>query len=153
MTDNLTKQQRSYAMSRIRSHGILSTEHSLAAAMRKAGISGWRRRVPLHGKPDFVFRKSRVAVFVDGCYWHGCSRCGLAAKSNTDYWLRKIARNRQRDQTTTRQLRHMGWTVVRVWEHDLEEQPAKCLRKIRSALDRALKCPGTDSPSVCQYAR
>jgi DNA mismatch endonuclease, patch repair protein len=138
MTDNLTPEQRSYSMSQIRSRGNKSTEQALASAMRKGGISGWRRNILLFGKPDFVFRKPRVVVFVDGCFWHGCERCGLSAKSNTEYWLRKISRNKERDQRTTRELRQTGWKVVRIWEHDLEQQPAICLSKIRSALKRAL---------------
>lgn len=148
MTDNLTREQRSYAMSRIRSQGNLSTEQALASAMRKEGISGWRRKVLLIGTPDFVFRKSRVVVFVDGCYWHGCPRCKLAAKSNTDYWLRKIARNKQRDRATTRELRQMGWTVIRLWEHDLQEHPAMCIKKIRLAVDRAPKESRSPAPYV-----
>ena len=136
MTDNLTTQQRSYAMSRIRSHGNLSTEQALASAMRKEGISGWRRNVALIGKPDFVFRRCRVVVFVDGCYWHGCSKCKLAAKSNTDYWQPKIAKNMQRDLAIARELRKIGWRVVRVWEHELKDRPDTCLRKIRSAIER-----------------
>jgi len=134
VTDNLTAEQRSYAMSRIRSRGNRSTEQALASALRKAGISGWRRNVCLIGNPDFVFRKSRVAIFADGCYWHGCPKCKLKAKSNRDYWLRKIARNKWRDRTTAKELRRLGWKVVRVWEHELDEAPAVCLSRIRSAL-------------------
>ena len=86
MADNLTKEQRSYAMSRIRSRGNISTEQALVSVMRKAGLSGWRRNSPLCGRPDFVFPKFRTVVFVDGCYWHGCLKCGLGAKSNGLYW-------------------------------------------------------------------
>src|ERR1019366_148239 len=105
MVDNLTKEQRSYAMSRSRSRGNSSTEKALIAVMRKTGLSGWRRKSTLHGRPDFVFPRFRTAVFVDGCYWHGCMTCGLAAKSNTDYWKPKIEGNRRRDKSNTRQLR------------------------------------------------
>ena len=137
MTDNLTKEQRSYAMSQIRSHGNRSTEQALALAMRRSGVSGWRRNFALQGKPDFVFPRFRVVVFVDGCYWHGCSRCGLTAKSNVDYWHEKIERNRKRDRATTRMLRRLGWTVVRIWEHDLREHPMKCLQRIRQARNKS----------------
>jgi DNA mismatch endonuclease (patch repair protein) len=134
MADNLTKKQRSYAMSRIRSRGNSSTEQALITTMRRAGLSGWRRKSPLCGKPDFVFPKSRTVVFVDGCYWHGCARCGLASKSNTEYWVAKIEGNRNRDRANTRQLRKNGWTVVRIWEHELKVEPMKCLKKILSAI-------------------
>ena len=119
MTDNLSKEQRSYAMSRIRSRGNLSTELALIAAMRKAAISGWRRNSSLCGSPDFVFPSARVAVFVDGCYWHGCLKCRLIPKSNAEYWSAKIERNRRRDKENVRQLRRANWAVVRIWEHDL----------------------------------
>jgi DNA mismatch endonuclease (patch repair protein) len=137
MTDNLSKEQRSYAMSRIHSRGNLSTELALVAAMRGAGISGWRRNSSICGNPDFVFPRVRLAVFVDGCYWHGCSKCGLAPKSNVDYWSAKIGKNRRRDKENTRQLRQGGWTVVRIWEHDLKKQPMKCIKRIRSTIDGA----------------
>jgi DNA mismatch endonuclease (patch repair protein) len=136
MADNLTREQRSYAMSQIRSRGNSSTEKALIAAMRGAGLSGWRRNSPLRGKPDFVFPRFRTVVYVDGCYWHGCAKCALAAKSNVGYWMPKIEGNRKRDRATTRQLRQDGWTVVRIWEHDLKVEPMKCLKKIFSAIRR-----------------
>ena len=137
MADNLSKVQRSYAMSRIRSQGNKSTEQALVSAMREAGLSGWRRNSTLCGKPDFVFRRSRTVVFVDGCYWHGCNKCGLAAKSNTDYWQPKIEGNRRRDKANAQQLRSKGWTVVRIWEHELKLEPLNCVKKILSAIERS----------------
>ena len=134
MADNLTKKQRSYAMSRIRSRGNNTTERALIELMRKANISGWRRNSKLFGRPDFVFLSVRLVIFVDGCYWHGCPKCGLIAKSNSDYWEVKIAGNARRDRTNTRILRDAGWKVVRIWEHDLKADPRKCLRKIRAAI-------------------
>ena len=134
MADNLTKEQRSYAMSRIRSRGNRSTEKALILAMRKAGISGWRRRSSLCGKPDFVFRRFRAAIFVDGCYWHGCRKCALASKSNCEYWGPKIEGNVKRDRNNTQALRDAGWKVVRIWEHDLKVDPIKCVRRIMVAI-------------------
>ena len=136
MADNLTKEQRSYAMSRIRSQGNSSTEQTLMMAMRRAGLSGWRRNSSLCGRPDFVFPKFRTAVFVDGCYWHGCVKCGLRSKSNTGYWAPKIEGNRTRDKSNTRSLRRDGWQVVRIWEHDLRANPLKCLKKVLAAIER-----------------
>lgn len=137
MPDNLTPAQRSYSMSRIRSRGNSSTELKLIALMRSAGISGWRRRSKLRGRPDFVFTRHRVTVFVDGCYWHGCRRCGLGAKSNTEYWKPKISGNMRRDRANSRSLRAEGWTVVRIWEHELKTNPMKALAKIMAALQAA----------------
>jgi DNA mismatch endonuclease (patch repair protein) len=91
--------------------------------MRGAGISGWRRKSKLCGQPDFVFPKRRIAVFVDGCYWHGCRKCALGAKTNTEYWKAKIASNARRDRSNTRKLKNDGWNVVRIWEHDLRASP------------------------------
>jgi DNA mismatch endonuclease, patch repair protein len=134
MPDNLTREQRSYAMSRIRSRGNNSTEKALIVIMRRAGIAGWRRKMNLCGKPDFVFPNSCTVVFVDGCFWHGCTKCGLASKSNRDYWGPKIKANVNRDRTNTRLLRDAGWKVVRIWEHDLKSAPVKCLQRIVAAL-------------------
>lgn len=134
MADNLTREQRSYSMSRIRSRGNSSTELKLIRLMRGAGISGWRRKSRLFGRPDFVFPRYHIAVFVDGCYWHGCRKCSLGAKTNTEYWKPKIAGNVKRDRTNTRKLRDDGWCVVRIWEHELKARPMKCLAKIMSAL-------------------
>jgi DNA mismatch endonuclease (patch repair protein) len=135
MADNLTKAQRSFAMSRIRSRGNTSTEQALVIAMRKAKITGWRRNSKLCGRPDFVFPASRAVVFVDGCFWHGCPRCDLGAKSNREYWRPKIQGNLKRDQRNTRQLRKNGWTVVRIREHELVSNTDKCLRKIIDAIE------------------
>lgn len=145
MTDNLTPEQRSYAMARIHSRGNSSTELALVKAMRQASISGWRRNIKICGSPDFVFPRYRIAVFVDGCYWHGCRKCGLESKSNREYWLAKIERNRQRDKENSRELRRQGWVVVRFWEHNLKDEPANCIRKLRSAI-KASPGMGAASP-------
>jgi DNA mismatch endonuclease (patch repair protein) len=134
MADNLTTEQRSYSMSRIRSRGNSSTELRLIELMRGAGVSGWRRKSKLCGKPDFVFPRFRIAVFVDGCFWHGCRKCALASKSNTEYWKPKIAGNIKRDRANNRTLKEDGWSVVRIWEHDLRAKPMTCLAKIMRAL-------------------
>jgi DNA mismatch endonuclease (patch repair protein) len=134
MADNLTPSQRSYSMSRIRSRGNSSTELRLIGLMRGAGIKGWRRKSKLCGHPDFVFPRYHIAVFVDGCYWHGCRKCALGAKTNTEYWMPKIAGNMKRDRANTRKLKEDGWRVVRIWEHDLKASPMKCLAKIMVAL-------------------
>lgn len=137
MPDNLTPEQRSYSMSRIRSRGNSSTELKLIALMRAAGISGWRRRSKLRGRPDFVFTRYRVVVFVDGCYWHGCRKCALGSKSNTEYWKPKISGNMKRDRANSRSLRSEGWAVVRIWEHELKTKPMKALANVMTALATA----------------
>src|SRR6267378_6541867 len=98
-----------------KSHGNLSTELTLARLMRASRISGWRRRVLMTGRPDFVFKQQRVALFIDGCYWHGC-KCRRLPKRNRRYWEEKFRANQERDKRITRELRAMGWNVVRFWE-------------------------------------
>ncbi len=81
------------------------------------------RRHPkgIYGHPDFGNKARKVVVFIDGCFWHGCPKCYREPQSNRDYWLPKITRNRQRDLEVTERLKNDGWTVIRIWEHDLAE--------------------------------
>jgi DNA mismatch endonuclease, patch repair protein len=119
MADVWGKKKRSEVMSLIRSRGNRETELRLIEIFHASGISGWRRGQPLPGKPDFVFRRQRIAVFVDGCFWHGCPKCYRRPSSNQEYWDAKIERNRARDRSITRSLRTGGWSVIRIWHHDL----------------------------------
>jgi len=94
------------------------------ALRRELHRRGLRYRVdwPLPGMPrrraDIAFTRARVAVFVDGCFWHGCEQHGRSTKSNTDFWKAKVQRNRERDRGTDALLRAQGWSVVRIWEHE-----------------------------------
>ena len=90
MADFLTSQKRSEVMSRIRGKGNEKTEVRLAKIMRKADIRGWRRHLLVPGRPDFAFRKQKVSVFVDGCFWHGCPRCFRLPKQSRAFWKAKI---------------------------------------------------------------
>lgn len=114
-----TSPQRSRIMSAIRSKGNKSTEERLIKIMRWHKITGWRRGWPLPGKPDFVFPKYRLAVFVDGCFWHGCPRCYKEPRKNTEFWREKIRRNTLRDRKNMRLLTSLGWQAMRFWEHSL----------------------------------
>jgi DNA mismatch endonuclease (patch repair protein) len=134
MADVFTKSKRSQVMAAIRSSGNRDTELKLAALFRKYGITGWRRHQPVFGKPDFVFRPQRIAVFVDGCFWHGCPKCYRRPRSNKKFWDAKIARNKTRDRRVNRELRKFVWRVVRIWEHDLAWRSAACVRKIQGLL-------------------
>ena len=106
-------------MALVRGRGNKSTEIRLALILRKMKASGWRRHLPLPGRPDFAFLKSRIVIFVDGCFWHGCPKCYRRPKSNISFWQRKVAQNMRRDRSVGRQLRIDGWKVVRIWEHEL----------------------------------
>lgn len=135
MTDVFTKKKRSQVMAAIRSRGNKDTELKLASIFRAYGIKGWRRHQPLPGRPDFVFRRERLAVFVDGCFWHGCPKHGRNPDSNRAYWLPKLERNRQRDMDVKRALTKVGWKVIRLWEHDLAT-PVRAANRIIRALTR-----------------
>jgi DNA mismatch endonuclease (patch repair protein) len=126
---------RSTLMSRIRSSRNATTELKLLSLFRKARLKGWRRNYKLLGKPDFVFPLANLAVFVDGCFWHG-HQCGrnLAPTHNASAWRNKITTNQRRDRRISRKLRSQGWRVIRVWECALAKRPKACLHRIERAL-------------------
>src|SRR3954469_21709143 len=112
---------RSQLMSRIRSRGNKKTELVMALLLRSSRIRGWRRHQPILGRPDFVFRKERLALFVDGCFWHGCRKHYRPPNTRGQFWKGKVETNRARDRRINRGLRRQGWNVLRFWEHDLRE--------------------------------
>ena len=120
MSDVFTKSKRSEVMSRIRGQGNKDTELVLAKLFRRNKITGWRRNQKIFGKPDFVFPKLKLAVFVDGCFWHGCPKHGTQPKGDHAFWKNKFASNKTRDLLVTRTLRRAGWRVLRIWEHTLQ---------------------------------
>src|SRR5262245_61459452 len=106
-------------MKAIRHQGNKSTERRARAILVRAGIRGWLLHpIGLLGKPDFVFPAALVVIFVDGCYWHGCPRCGHTPNKNRPYWSAKILGNKRRDRRNTRRLTAAGYRVLRVWEHE-----------------------------------
>jgi DNA mismatch endonuclease (patch repair protein) len=145
MPDVFTQAKRSAVMARIRSRGNRDTELALARLLRAHGIAGWRRHSEIRGpkseirrfrvKPDFVFRREQVAVFVDGCFWHGCPRHATRPKNNREFWRRKLSANKARDGLVTRALQRAGWRVLRVWEHELaRKNHARLMRRVQKAL-------------------
>ena len=133
MPDVFTKGKRSEVMSRIRGKGNKSTEFKLLKLFREQRIKGWRRHQPITGKPDFVFPKERLAIFVDGCFWHGCPRCYIKPKQNAKFWEEKIGGNKRRDRKVSRQLRAEGWSVCRIWECRLKKTDS-VIRRIERML-------------------
>ena len=122
-------------MARIRSKGNIETEVAMICLFRENGFTGWRRHQAIPGRPDFIFPKARVAVFVDGCFWHLCPQHGTIPKSNSVYWKRKLKRNHERDQQVNRELRKQGWKVLRIWHHELSKKnQAKLLRRLTLVL-------------------
>jgi len=133
MADVFNKVKRSQVMAAIRSSGNRVTELRLMEIFRSRGIIGWRRNQKMIGKPDFVFRTRKVAVFVDGCFWHGCRWHCRMPKSRQDFWKPKISRNKARDRKVTSLLRRQGWRVVRIWEHSLRS-PERIVVRTQAAL-------------------
>lgn len=135
--DIFTKEKRSEVMSRVRGKGNKATELRLVEIFRANKITGWRRHAKVFGSPDFVFPKLKLAVFVDGCFWHGCPEHGTTPVANREFWAAKITRNRERDREVNRELKRRGWRVLRLWEHELRKRrEAAALRRITRALKR-----------------
>lgn len=133
MADTFTKEKRSQVMAAVRSKGNRETELKLVALFRAAKITGWRRHPALAGHPDFAFHKERLAIFVDGCFWHGCRLHCRIPRQNRAYWRRKISGNMARDRASTKALRARGWRVIRVWGHALR-QPLAIQKRVNSEL-------------------
>jgi DNA mismatch endonuclease, patch repair protein len=133
MSDVFTKEKRSQVMAAIRSRDNKDTEMKLASILRTARIKGWRRHMPIPGHPGFVFRHPRLAIFVDGCFWHGCRWHCRMPQGNREYWQRKIASNNTRDRRITKLLRTPGWRVLRIWGHNLTSPDMGCLPPIQIA--------------------
>jgi DNA mismatch endonuclease (patch repair protein) len=134
MPDVFTKAKRSQVMSRIRGRGNRETEVALAKLFRAHEIVGWRRHYPIFGNPDFAFPRLRLAIFVDGCFWHCCPVHVNFPKSNSAFWRRKLDGNRRRDRLVGRELRKRGWRVMRIWEHAMKD-PVRVIRRVRRVLD------------------
>jgi len=119
---------------RLRSHRAMARQ---AEGGERTGAGGQRQQ-PFSVRPDFVFPKLKTAVFVDGCFWHGCPRHATQPRTNAKFWREKIAGNRARDRRVNRTLRADGWTVVRVWEHELlRRDEAKLVRRLNRTLGRS----------------
>jgi DNA mismatch endonuclease (patch repair protein) len=117
--DRVSPEVRSKIMAAVRSRGNYSTEQRMESLLRRSHLSGYRKQWSVSGRPDFAWPKLKVALFIDGCWWHGCPRCKRCkkpAKSNAKFWQSKVLANKRHDRKVSRQLRRDGWKVLRVWE-------------------------------------
>ena len=135
LMDRVSRRTRSSIMSHIRKRGNRSTESRLRACLVSSGIRGWR----LHDKaivgcPDFSFPASKLAVFVDGCFWHLCPHCGRPPHSRLSYWRPKLENNRRRDRIVSQNLKRNGWRVIRFWEHDISHSPSNAVERIERVI-------------------
>ena len=136
MTDVFSQQKRSEIMSAVRSHGNKSTELALIKHFRNNAITGWRRNYKLIGHPDFVFTKHKIAVFADGCFWHGHDCRNVNPATNHSYWENKIDITRERDRRTDSVLKEKGWKVFRIWECEIKASHPPKIEQIKKAIYR-----------------
>jgi DNA mismatch endonuclease Vsr len=122
-------------MGAIRGKGNRTTEARFRAILVRAGLRGWTMNTKLiKGQPDFYFPACKVAVFLDGCFWHGCPQCGHVPNVNRPFWKAKIERNQRRDVETDEVLRQAGITPLRFWEHELRNCPKDCIHRLLACL-------------------
>lgn len=123
-------------MSAVRGRGNKTTEVLLRMLLVRSRIKGWTIHPRgIVGRPDFYFPREKVAVFTDGCFWHGCPRCGHVPKVNTPFWAAKIERNRRRDADKVAALAAIGVRSLRLWEHELREGPAECVTRLKRLVE------------------
>jgi DNA mismatch endonuclease (patch repair protein) len=120
MADIFDSRKRSDVMSKVRSKNNKSTELKLIQIFEENNIKGWRRNYPVKGHPDFVFLDKKIAVFVDGCFWHGHDCRNTRPSDNAEYWQKKRERNIKHDKEVTAMFENRGWTVIRIWECELK---------------------------------
>ena len=131
--DNLTKEQRRKNMRNIRSSGT-TPEKLVMRELRKRKIYFAKNVSKIIGKPDIVFRRKKVIVFIDSDFWHGHPERFVMPKTNVDYWRKKISRNKERDIQVTSELQNQGWNIIRLWEYDIKKSFDDCIQKIMTAL-------------------
>ena len=129
MVDVHSHEQRKYNMSRIRGKNT-RPEIKLRKLLWSSGMRGYRIHYNLPGKPDIVFIKKRIAIFIDGCFWHKCPICFQEPETRKEFWMQKIQSNIDRDKKVDDQLKTDGWSVIRIWEHEIKKEPEKTVKKI-----------------------
>lgn len=132
--DTLTPEQRSYCMSRVKGKDT-GIEKLVTAEIHRRGLRFKKHVSELPGRPDIVFHRARVAVFIDGDFWHGY-RFPMWKDALPDFWKKKIGKNRERDRKNFRKLRNMGWRVIRLWQHQIERDLDICIKRVLIALPR-----------------
>lgn len=131
--DNLTSEQRKRNMQNIRSKDTFP-ERKIMQELKKRKIYFAKHATDIVGKPDIVFRRKKVVVFIDSDFWHGHPKRFIMPATNYEYWSSKIARNKEHDKRVTKELRSNGWKVIRLWEYDIKHSLNKCVEKIIKAI-------------------
>ena len=127
MSDIFTKEKRSSVMKAVKSRNTKTTELRMIEIFKELHVIGWRRTYPLIGKPDFVFPKKRIVIFVDGCFWHGHHCRNIAPSNNAEFWDAKREYNKSHDKLVTQTLENKNWTVIRIWECELKKKNREIL--------------------------
>lgn len=122
MSDVFDERTRSEIMRSVKSKNTKSTELALIKLFKENHITGWRHTYNVKGHPDFVFLKKRIAIFVDGCFWHGHDCRNTRPTAHAEYWAKKREKNMQHDKEITERFEKRGWTVVRIWECELKKK-------------------------------
>lgn len=141
MTDGVRSKHRKKAMTRSEIMARVKQKDTEAERALRSALHAEGLRFRLHRRiegitVDIVFPGAKLAVFVDGCFWHGCQKHATYPKSNQEYWLPKLEENRKRDKRQTRRLRKAGWNVIRVWEHDCLPPSPRVVSRIVDAAKR-----------------
>lgn len=127
MSDIFPKEKRSAVMKAVKSRNTKTTEIKMMEIFKELHIIGWRRTYPLVGKPDFVFPKKRIVIFVDGCFWHGHHCRNITPRNNAEFWDAKREYNKSHDELVTQTLENKNWTVIRIWECELKKKNREIL--------------------------
>lgn len=135
MTDKITREQRTVIMKKIKAKSHL--EDRVAKQLFKNGIRYRRNSKRLLGKPDISIQKYKVVIFIDSCFWHSCPIHGNIPKSNVDYWKKKLIRNVERDLEVNNFYTERNWNILRIWEHDLDDNFDATIDKIISFINVA----------------
>jgi DNA mismatch endonuclease, patch repair protein len=134
--DRYSKKTRSYVMSKIGGRDTLP-EVLLRRTLWARDLRGYRLHCHLPGRPDIVYKRARLAVFVDGCFWHGCPKCRIPQPvSRVEYWKPKLRNNKRRDSRVNQELHSQKWKVLRFWEHEVLRDREKCTMRISSVVTR-----------------
>ena len=136
MSDVFSKEKRSSVMKAIKSRNAKTTELKMIQIFKELQVTGWRRTYPFVGKPDFVFPKKRIAVFVDGCFWHGHNCRNVTPSANAEFWNAKRLYNKEHDRLVEETLQQKNWNVIRIWECELKKKNREVLLEKISLLLR-----------------
>lgn len=148
--DRMTKKQRSECMSRIGGKNT-NLEHVFRKHIRAFGVKGYRSYAKIPGRPDLYFPNHKLAIFVDGCFWHGCPRCASFPATNKKFWKEKIEGNKKRDKAVNMKLRKLGIRVIRFWGHDIKKSPDGCVKKLRNFVAKPRLMNSKPSKIIIKY--